>query len=83
MTTAAPRPFARLRADAVELIDHGTRCPIVLVCEHASNRVPEPWGTLGLSDQELAGHIGWDIGAAEITRDLAMRLGATAVVYRD
>lgn len=69
-----------LQADAVELIDHGTRSPLLLICEHASNRVPGNWANLGLTETELAGHIGWDIGAAAVTRELARCFGATAVL---
>ena len=35
---------------------------------------------LGISEEMLARHIGWDIGAADLTRALARRLGAAAVL---
>jgi predicted N-formylglutamate amidohydrolase len=35
---------------------------------------------LGLSEAELARHVGWDIGVAEVTRALADRLDAPAVL---
>ena len=38
------------------------------------------WASLGLDDDALSRHIGWDIGAAELTRRLADRLGAPAVL---
>lgn len=68
--------------DAVELIDHGTTCPILLICEHASSHVPPGWGRLGLQDDDLARHIGWDIGAADLARRLADDLNASAVLAR-
>ncbi|WP_169800208.1 N-formylglutamate amidohydrolase [Sphingobium amiense] len=68
--------------DAVEVIDHGAGCPILLICEHASPHVPPGWGKLGLQDDDLARHIGWDIGAADIARRLADDLGASAVLAR-
>lgn len=52
----------------------------MIVCDHASNRVPRALGTLGLSAADLAGHIAWDIGAAAVARRLAGRLGAAAVL---
>jgi predicted N-formylglutamate amidohydrolase len=52
--------------------------PVVLVCEHASNYLPTRYRGLGLPKQELSRHIAWDIGAAELTRYLATRLGAIA-----
>jgi len=56
------------------------RAPIVLVCDHASNTIPAALGQLGLGPAELAQHIAWDIGAAQVTRLLAARLDAPAVL---
>jgi len=53
---------------------------LLLVCDHASNHVPDCLENLDLSDAELARHIGWDIGAADVTRHLSDRLGAPAVL---
>jgi predicted N-formylglutamate amidohydrolase len=52
----------------------------VITCDHASNRVPRALGTLGVSDAERARHIGWDIGAAAVTRLLSARLDAWAIL---
>lgn len=52
----------------------------VLLCDHASNRLPDAYGTLGVSPSDLERHIGWDIGAAEVTRRLAAALAAPAVL---
>lgn len=54
--------------------------PILLVCDHAANTVPLRLGALGLPSEELGRHIGWDIGAESVTRKLAERLGARAIV---
>ena len=48
----------------------------LLVCDHASNRVPASLGHLGLGSAELERHIAWDIGAAQIATRLAERLQA-------
>jgi predicted N-formylglutamate amidohydrolase len=53
---------------------------ILVVCDHASNAVPERLGSLGLPSAELGRHIGWDIGAEAVARALAARLGAPAVL---
>ncbi|MEO5373189.1 MAG: N-formylglutamate amidohydrolase [Alphaproteobacteria bacterium] len=58
----------------------GGGVPLLLVCDHASNHVPERFGRLGVSPADLAGHIAWDIGAAAVTRALSRRLGAPAVL---
>ncbi|MGE6785178.1 N-formylglutamate amidohydrolase [Ensifer adhaerens] len=55
---------------------------IVLVCEHASRRVPERLGTLGLSEQALESHIAWDPGALAVARLLASRLDGTLIYQR-
>lgn len=49
---------------------------IVLTCDHASQRLPQALGTLGLPASELDRHIAWDIGAAGVARHLAARLDA-------
>ena len=53
--------------------------PVVLTCEHASNRLP--FRTKLTRDQRavLNAHWGWDIGAWDLTRELARRLGTGAV----
>jgi predicted N-formylglutamate amidohydrolase len=56
--------------------------PLLFVCDHASNALPEGYGTLGLEDGAFATHIACDIGAAEVTRALARAYGAPAVLAR-
>lgn len=63
-----------------EFYNEGAGGRLILICDHASNRVPDRLERLGLSDAELARHIGWDIGAADVTRHLSDRLGAPAVL---
>lgn len=53
--------------------------PILLICDHASNRVP-PDIDLSIDTALLDNHIAVDIGAADVTRSLADRLGAPAVL---
>lgn len=70
------------RHDGLEIIEAGPR-PILLLCDHAGHRVPEAIGgrdrALGISRANLERHIGWDIGAAAVTRGLVRRLGGTAL----
>ena len=56
------------------------RAPMVFTCDHASHVVPESLGNLGLDSRDQRRHIGWDIGAAEVTRRLAERFDAPAVL---
>jgi predicted N-formylglutamate amidohydrolase len=60
----------------------GASDPFLLVCEHASNRVPRSLGDLGLPPEAFERHIAWDPGAARLTLGLAGRLGAEAVLQR-
>lgn len=54
----------------------------VVVCEHASNRIPRSLGTLGLDPSDLRRHIAWDPGAIEVAEGIARRLDGTLVVQR-
>lgn len=54
----------------------------LLTCDHATNRVPD-WvngGDLGIAPEDMARHIAYDVGAAELTRALAERLDAPAIL---
>lgn len=53
--------------------------PFLVVCEHASNCVPERYHRLGLSEQALASHIAWDPGAYLVAAELADLLSAPLV----
>ena len=66
-----PAPF--------ELIGSDERRPLVLACDHASNRVPRSLRGLGLSHDTLEEHVTWDIGAGAVTRLLSKRLRTCAV----
>jgi predicted N-formylglutamate amidohydrolase len=52
---------------------------LVLVCEHASNRMPERYRRLGLSEHDLLRHIAWDMGALEVAQACAERLDAPLI----
>ena len=55
------------------------RSPFVLVCDHASNRIPEPYGDLGLTLSQRLMHIAWDPGALAVARTLVDLLDAPLV----
>jgi predicted N-formylglutamate amidohydrolase len=50
--------------------------PIVIVCDHASNRIPDDYKSLGFAEDALATHIAWDPGALAVSRRLSTRLDA-------
>ncbi|KQN78373.1 N-formylglutamate amidohydrolase [Devosia sp. Leaf64] len=53
--------------------------PFVIVCDHASNRIPERYGDLGLSPSERLSHIAWDPGALAVSRYLSESLNAPLI----
>src|SRR5712691_5683536 len=55
---------------------------LLFLCDHAANAVPAELGTLGLSPADFQAHIAYDIGAAPLTRALADRFGAPAILAR-
>ncbi len=64
----------------VEIINPEASAPLLLVCDHASNFIPRALANLGLDETHLWWHIAYDIGVAEVTRQLGRRLGATAIL---
>jgi predicted N-formylglutamate amidohydrolase len=69
-----PNPF--------EIINKDSTHPLLLVCEHAGQAIPSRLRNLGISNSALDSHIGWDIGAANVTRQMARTLNAPAVLQR-
>jgi predicted N-formylglutamate amidohydrolase len=63
-----------------EIVNRAGRAPILLVCDHASRAIPEALDRLGLDEATLSRHIAYDIGAAALTRMLAAKLDAPAVL---
>ena len=64
----------------VETISGPLDAGVLLVCDHASNAIPPGYGALGLKREALERHIAYDVGAADLTRALAARLNAPAVL---
>jgi predicted N-formylglutamate amidohydrolase len=56
--------------------------PLLIACEHASNRLPRSLGSLGLKPSDLDRHIAWDPGAAELSAGMAAQLDAALVLQR-
>ena len=80
-------PTARLNLEsaetdfsAVETISGLHSAGTLLICDHASNAIPPRYGSLGLPREALERHIAYDVGAADLTRALAARLGAPAAL---
>jgi predicted N-formylglutamate amidohydrolase len=68
---------ARAAFESPIAVDNGRgRGPLLLLCEHASNRIPAAYGALGLADPDIERHIAWDIGALGLARQLSALLDA-------
>jgi predicted N-formylglutamate amidohydrolase len=65
---------------AFEVLANEPRHPALLVCDHASRRIPRALSQLGLPESALQRHIAWDIGAGALVRALAAMLEIPAVL---
>lgn len=64
----------------VEIFNDGGAAPLLMACDHAGRRVPRRLGDLGLDAASFDRHIAWDIGAAEVARQVALRLDSPLVL---
>ncbi|MBP2311050.1 N-formylglutamate amidohydrolase [Azospirillum soli] len=64
----------------VTVLNPDSESALLLVCDHATRAIPKALDQLGLTEEQLCRHIAYDIGAAELTKRLAERFGATAVL---
>ena len=69
---------------AVEIANPEGASDVLLLCDHATNIVPESvsGGDLGLPAAEMGRHIAFDVGARGVTLELARLLDAPAVLTR-
>ncbi|UXN73880.1 N-formylglutamate amidohydrolase [Devosia sp. A8/3-2] len=64
---------------SVQVLNAQGQSPFVIVCDHASNRLPAKYGDLGLSQTERVSHIARDPGALAVSRELSQMLDAPLV----
>jgi predicted N-formylglutamate amidohydrolase len=69
-----------LKVGDVEFIAGDVKRQALVLCDHASNAIPPEFASLGLQQGQLTRHIAYDIGAAWVSRRLAMRLGCPALL---
>jgi predicted N-formylglutamate amidohydrolase len=53
--------------------------PFVILCDHASNRIPEDYASFGFDEDSLQTHIAWDPGALAVARLLSVELDAPLI----
>lgn len=69
---ARPCPVTKIAGDPA--------AGVVFLCDHAQNTIPAEYKALGLPADQLRRHIAYDIGAEALTRRLAERFRAPAVM---
>jgi predicted N-formylglutamate amidohydrolase len=65
--------------EPVQIINPDGASDLLLIGDHAGKLVPSALGSLGISNRELARHIGWDIGIAALGQALAAALDAVFI----
>ncbi len=64
---------------SVEILNQAGKGRVVLLCEHASNHIPQEYDGLGLSEADQISHAAWDPGALALTQVLSQALDAPVV----
>ncbi|MCZ7856941.1 N-formylglutamate amidohydrolase [Agrobacterium salinitolerans] len=80
--TVRSRFFTEAEGQAVGIENAAAKGDVLLVCEHASDAMPQKYGTLGLSPEVLSSHVAWDPGALAVARLLSEKFDATLVYQR-
>lgn len=68
------------RAEAFTVVGGSLEPGLLILCDHASNALPDEYGSLGLAAEQFSRHIAYDIGAAEVTRQIAAAFEAPALL---
>jgi len=68
------KPYRTIEGDA--------KLGLLILCDHAQNRIPPEYRSLGLEGDVLQRHIAFDLGAEGVAARLARALGAPAVLSR-
>lgn len=66
-------------ADAVMKYNINKKSNILLICDHANNKIPQEMEHLGLADYQLGRSLAWDIGAWKVAKELSDRLSAPLI----
>lgn len=71
---------SHIATPAVNVVNRSGAGNIVLVCDHASNRMPAPYDRLlGVSEADKRAHVAWDPGALGVSMELSRLLDAPLV----
>ncbi len=68
-----------MQNDVAAVVRPNGSSKVLLVCEHASNSIPEQFNQLGLDEETLHSHIAFDPGAWDLSIKLSVLMDATLV----
>ena len=77
---SSPAPATAPDQPPFEVVPGDVTGGLIILCDHASNYIPKSYQSLGLPAAELERHIAYDIGARQVTLQLARALRAPAVL---
>ncbi len=75
-------PLSSSDPSPVERLGGCRHAPILLVCEHAGNAIPQSLIEYAPNGNDMARHIAYDVGAEYVARCLAKKLGVPLVIQR-
>ena len=80
MPAAADTTGTQKEPPVAKIVNRSGLSKIVLICEHASKRIPGVFGDLGLTEAAKISHAAWDIGAQGLAEQLSATLDAVLVL---
>jgi len=76
--TRSPSLLGGSDPEPATVMNSGSVTPVAFICEHAGQSIPAGLGDLGLAEGDIDKHVGWDVGAGQVTRLLADHFRAPA-----
>jgi predicted N-formylglutamate amidohydrolase len=70
------------RCEAYEVFNGTGRGGALILCEHASHRIPHRYGDLGLAETDRQSHAAWDPGALALAKALSDALESPLIASR-
>ena len=64
----------------INTLNENKECNFIVICDHASNHIPNEYNGLGLSKEILNTHIAYDIGAKEVALNISKFLNCPLVM---
>ncbi|MCH2094739.1 MAG: N-formylglutamate amidohydrolase [Rhodobacteraceae bacterium] len=74
-----PQVVVRDFGEVVRVETSSSAPSVIIVCEHASNRIPAHLNALGVTDEVLQSHVAWDPGALGVAQALLRRMPGVLV----